>query len=71
MHKPSVKNNEHLRLFVKQNHSQAFPAIAFKKGFMVDVVKNLKLLNLVYSLSENQWKDKVTIQLHVKDINTL
>lgn len=65
------KNNEHLRLFVKQNHSQAFPAIAFKKGFMVDVVKNLKLLNLVYSLSENQWKDKVTIQLHVKDINTL
>ncbi|SEH91409.1 exonuclease RecJ [Paenimyroides aquimaris] len=65
------KNNEHLRLFVKQNHSQAFPAIAFKKGFMVDAVKNLKLLNLVYSLSENQWKDKVTIQLHVKDINTL
>ncbi len=65
------KNNEHLRLFVKQNHSQAFPAIAFKKGYMVDAVKNLKLLNLVYSLSENQWKDKVTIQLHVKDINTL
>lgn len=65
------KNNEHLRLFVKQNHSQAFPAIAFKKGYMVDAVKNLKLLNLIYSLSENQWKDKVTLQLHVKDINTL
>lgn len=65
------KNNEHLRLFVKQNHSQAFPAIAFKKGFMVDAVKNLKLLNLVYSLSENQWKDKVFVQLQIKDINTL
>lgn len=65
------KNNEHLRLFVKQNNSQAFAAIAFKKGFMVDTTKNLKLLNLVYSLSENQWKDKVTVQLHVKDFNTL
>jgi len=26
---------------------------------------------VVYSLSENQWKDNVTIQLQVKDFNTL
>lgn len=61
------KNNEHLRMFVKQNNSQAFAAIAFKKGGMVDATKNLKLMNMVYSLSENQWKDKVTMQLQVKD----
>jgi len=65
------KNNEHLRMFVKQNNSKPFPAIAFKKGDLINTTKNLKLMNMVYSLSENQWKDKVTIQLQVKDFNTL
>ena len=65
------KNNEHLRMFVKQNNSKPFPAIAFKKGDLINTTKNLKLMNMVYSLSENQWKDNVTIQLQVKDFNTL
>jgi len=65
------KNNEHLRMFVKQNNSKPFPAIAFKKGDLINTTKNLKLMNVVYSLSENQWKDNVTIQLQVKDFNTL
>lgn len=65
------KNNEHLRMFVKQNNSQPFPAIAFKKGDLIDTTKNLKLLNMVYSLSENQWKDKVTVQLQVKDFGII
>lgn len=64
------KNNEHLRMFVKQNNSKPFPAIAFKKGDLINTTKNLKLMNMVYSLSENQWKDNVTIQLQVKDFNT-
>lgn len=62
------KNNEHLRMFVKQNHSQGFPAIAFKKGELLKATRNLKLMNLVYSLSENQWKDKITLQIQVKDL---
>src|SRR5690554_4618623 len=62
------KNNEHLRMFVKQNHSQGFPAIAFKKGKLLKATCNLKLMNLVYSLSENQWKDKITLQIQVKDL---
>ncbi|WCM41493.1 single-stranded-DNA-specific exonuclease RecJ [Flavobacterium sp. CBA20B-1] len=64
------KNNEHLRMFVKQNHTQAFPAIAFKKGDMIDAIRNLKLMNMVYSLSENHWKDKIFVQLQLKDIKT-
>lgn len=63
------KNNEHLRLFVKQNNSQGFPAIAFKKGYFLNETKNLKLINMVYSLSENQWKDKITVQLQIKDLD--
>ncbi len=65
------KNNEHLRMFVKQNNSKPFPAIAFKKGDMIDAIRNLKLMNMVYSLSENQWKDNATIQLQVKDLKVL
>lgn len=65
------KNNEHLRMFVKQNNSKPFPAIAFKKGEMLNATKNLKLMNMVYSLSENQWKDNATIQLQVKDLKVL
>lgn len=65
------KNNEHLRLFVKQNNSNPFSAIAFKKGDLIDSTKNLKLMNMVYSLSENQWKDQVFVQLQVKDMREL
>lgn len=62
------KNNDHLRLFVKQNNSKAFTAIAFKMGHLLDATKNLKLQNIVYSITENQWKDKITVQLQVKDL---
>lgn len=63
------KSNEHLKLFVKQNDSQGFPSIAFKMGYMYDMIKNIKPMNIVYSISENQWKDKITIQLQIKDIS--
>lgn len=62
------KDHEHLRLFVKQNNSQGFSAIAFKMGHLLNATKNLKLHNIVYSITENQWKDKITIQLQLKDL---
>lgn len=62
------KNQEHLRLFVKQNHSQGFPAVAFNKGKFIKKTKNLRLMDLVYSINENQWRDKVSIQIQIKDL---
>lgn len=62
------KDNEHLRMFLKQNNSQGFPTIAFKMGHLLEKIRNLRLMNIVYSLSENQWKDKVTLQIQVKDL---
>jgi len=62
------KNQEHLRLFVKQNHSKGFPAVAFRKGHLLSETRNLKLMDLVYSVTENQWKDRVTIQIQIKDL---
>lgn len=66
---PLGKQDEHLKMFVKQNNSKPFPGIAFGKGKFYKQTKNLQLMNLVYSLSENQWKDKVTLQLQIKDFN--
>lgn len=62
------KNHEHLRMFVKQNQSKGFPAVAFKKGHLLPQTRNLKLMDLVYSIAENRWKDKVTLQIQVKDL---
>lgn len=62
------KNHEHLRMFVKQNQSKGFPAVAFKKGHLLHQTRNLRLMDLVYSVAENQWKDKVTLQIQVKDL---
>ncbi len=66
---PVGHKNEHLRLFVKQNNSKGFPAIAFGKGDVYAETKNLQLMHLAFSLNENQWKDQVTLQLQVKDIH--
>ena len=65
------KNGEHLRLFVKQNGSKPFPAIAFGKGTQCAKTRNLQLMNLAYSVSENEWKDKITLQLQVKDFQMM
>ena len=65
------KNGEHLRLFVKQNGSKPFPVIAFGKGALCAQTRNLQLMNLAYSISENEWKDKVTVQLQVKDFQMI
>ena len=66
---PVGNKNEHLRLFVKQNNSYGYPAIAFGKGDIYIKTKNLQPMHLAYSLNENQWKDQVTLQLQVKDIH--
>lgn len=62
------KDNEHLRLFIKQNNSQGFPAIAFKMGNQLEATRNLRLMNVAYSISENQWKGKTTLQIQIKDL---
>lgn len=60
--------DEHLRLFVKQNNSDGIAAIGFGLGKKIDTVKNLKPFQLAYSLSENEWNGTVSTQLMLKDI---
>lgn len=65
------KSNEHLRLFVKQNFSEGFAAIAFGRGKDFYSIKNQRLMNMVYSIDENEFKGKRTLQFQVKDFNLL
>ncbi|MFZ0599243.1 MAG: single-stranded-DNA-specific exonuclease RecJ [Flavobacterium sp.] len=61
---------EHLRLFIKQNNSDGIAAIGFGLGKKIDIVKNQQSFQLAYSLAENEWNGTVSTQLMLKDIRT-
>ncbi|WP_418264250.1 single-stranded-DNA-specific exonuclease RecJ [Flavobacterium faecale] len=66
--KPMGKDNEHLRLFVKQNQSAGFAAIGFGLGNKMDVVTHQKNFDAAYCIDENEWNGNTSIQLRLKDI---
>ena len=63
-------DDEHLRLFVKQNNSDGIAAIGFGLGKKIEITKNQNPFQLAYSLAENEWNDTVSTQLMLKDIRT-
>lgn len=63
-------DNEHLKAFVKQGNSESFGVIGFGLGNKLDLVTNKNKFDAIFSLEENEWKDTVTLQLQLRDINT-
>lgn len=63
-------DNEHLKAFVKQGNSESFGAIGFGLGNKLDLVTNKNKFDAIFSLEENEWKDTVTLQLQLRDINS-
>ena len=61
-------DEEHLRLFVKQNNSEGLAAIGFGLGKKIDLAKNHNPFQIAYTICENEWNDKVSTQLMLKDI---
>ena len=59
---------EHLKVFVKQNHSPNFNAIGFGLGKKIDIVKNKNPFEAVYVIEENEWNGNVSLQLQLRDI---
>jgi single-stranded-DNA-specific exonuclease len=66
--KPMGQEEEHLKLFVKQNNSEGIPAIGFGLGNKFDVTTHQKPFQAVYCIDENEWKGKLSLQLRLKDI---
>ena len=62
------KEEEHLKLFVKQENSEGFGAIAFFMGNKLNQVSNQKPFDAVYCIDENEFKGTVTVQLRIKDL---
>lgn len=66
--KPIGKEDEHLKLFVKQNNSEGIAAVGFGLGDKLETIKNGQPFDMVYSIDENEWNGKVSSQLRVRDI---
>lgn len=61
-------DEEHLKLFVRQNNSEGMAAIGFGLGSKMELTTNKKLFEAVYCIDENEWNGKTSVQLRLKDI---
>lgn len=59
---------EHLKLFVRQNSSEGMAAIGFGLGNKMELTTNKKPFEAVYCIDENEWNGKTSVQLRLKDI---
>ena len=66
--KPLGKDDEHLKLFVKQQNSEGFGAIGFGLGKKLNDIKSSKPFDAVYCIDENEYNGTVTVQLRLKDL---
>lgn len=64
------KDEDHLRLYVKQNESAGFAAIGFGLAKKISIIENKKPFEAVYSIEENEWNGNVSLQLKMKDIKS-
>ena len=62
------KDDEHLKVFIKQGNSESFGAIGFGLGNKLDLVTHQKSFEAVYCLDENEFNGTVSLQLRLKDI---
>ncbi|CAL68300.1 single-stranded-DNA-specific exonuclease RecJ [Christiangramia forsetii] len=63
------EDKTHLKCQVKQEGSKAtFDVIGFNLGEKLDLIKDGKKFDAVYSLDENTWNGNTKIQLKLKDI---
>jgi single-stranded-DNA-specific exonuclease len=61
-------NEEHIRLFVKQHHSEGFAAIGFNLAHKKNVIANRNPFQMAYCIDENEWNGQISLQLRLKDI---
>lgn len=62
------EGEKHLKLAVAQKGSKPIGAIGFNLGEKLGEVKNRNHVDVVFSLDENEWNGKVSIQLKLKDL---
>jgi single-stranded-DNA-specific exonuclease len=61
-------DEEHLKLFVRQNNSEGMAAIGFGLGNKIELTTEKKSVEAVYCIDENEWNGNTSVQLRLKDI---
>jgi single-stranded-DNA-specific exonuclease len=63
------KNNaNHLKFTIVQNGSFSFDCIAFGLGHYKKLMEEAESFDICYTIEENTWREKTSIQLNIKDI---
>ena len=66
------KDNNHLKLSLRElNSGIIMNGIGFNLGDKISIVKHGMPLAVVYSIEENNWNNRISLQLRVKDIRPL
>lgn len=70
--RPVGKNQEHLKLDLIEptSNSSQFSAIAFNQAHHYPAIKQGLPFDICYSLAENEFRGKTTLQLYIRDIQT-
>jgi len=63
------QDEEHLRLFVKQqSEEKGYAAIGFGLAKKIELTQHQKHFDAVFSIDENEWNGTVNVQLRLRDI---
>ncbi len=66
------KDNTHLKLSLRDLKSGiVMSGIGFGLGDKADLVRSGKPLSVVYTLEENHWRNKVSLQMRIKDVKAI
>ncbi len=66
--KPTIMKEKHIKFNVYQGNSPAFTVIAFSMAHIYPDLMDGKTFDICYSLDENTFRDKTTLQFMLKDI---
>ncbi len=69
--KASIVGNNHLKMNVRQGNSATFDCIGFNLGDYAPLINHGIPFDICYTIEENIWKDKRSIQLCVKGIRSV
>ncbi len=62
------EGEKHLKLNLVQRGSPPISAIGFNLGQKIGLVKNRRSFDVVYSIEENEWNGKTSLQLKIRDL---
>jgi single-stranded-DNA-specific exonuclease len=65
----SIVGANHLKFSVSQNGSAMFNCIGYGLGEFEKLINSGATFDICYSIEENTWRDKVSVQLNIRGIN--